>query len=166
MNKHIGKEQYYTMHCTRKITDTIHWVGGSDRRLALFENLFPIPRGVAYNSYLIMDEKTALIDTVDASISRQFLENIYHVLDGRTLDYLVVNHMEPDHCANIDELMLRFPNLTLVGNAKTFNLIRQFYVSGGQNFNRQGRGFSGPGKSQAYLLLRPHGPLARGYDGL
>lgn len=127
MNKHIGKEQYYTMHCTRKITDTIHWVGGSDRRLALFENLFPIPRGVAYNSYLIMDEKTALVDTVDASISRQFLENIYHVLDGRTLDYLVVNHMEPDHCANIDELMLRFPNLTLVGNAKTFNLIRQFY---------------------------------------
>ena len=87
------------MHCTRKITDHIVWVGGSDRRLALFENLFPIPRGVAYNSYLILDDKTAVVDTVDASIGRQFLENIQHALAGRSLDYLVVNHMEPDHCA-------------------------------------------------------------------
>lgn len=115
------------MRCTRKVTDSITWVGGSDRRLALFENLFPIPRGVAYNSYLIMDEKTALIDTVDSSITRQFLENILATLEGRALDYLVVNHMEPDHCANIDELMLRFPNLKIVGNVKTFALIQQFY---------------------------------------
>ena len=78
------------MHCTRKLNDSISWVGGNDRRLALFENLFPIPRGVSYNSYLITDEKTALIDTVDASISHQFLENIYSVLDGRSLDYLVI----------------------------------------------------------------------------
>ncbi|GAA6396213.1 FprA family A-type flavoprotein [Solibaculum mannosilyticum] len=115
------------MHCTRKITDSISWVGGCDRRLALFENLFPIPRGVAYNSYLIMDEKTALIDTVDSSISRQFVENVLSVLNGRTLDYLVVNHMEPDHCANIADLMLRFPDLKIVGNTKTFTFIRQFY---------------------------------------
>ncbi|HIW73600.1 MAG TPA: FprA family A-type flavoprotein [Firmicutes bacterium] len=115
------------MHCTRKLTDAVHWVGGSDRRLALFENLFPIPRGVAYNSYLLLDDKTALIDTVDSSISRQFLENVLHVLDGRPLDYLVVNHMEPDHCANIEELLLRFPSLKIVGNSKTFPLIRQFY---------------------------------------
>ncbi len=115
------------MHCTRKLNDTIHWVGGSDRRLALFENLFPIPRGVSYNSYLIMDEKTALIDTVDSSISRQFLENIYHVLDGRPLDFLIVNHMEPDHCAGIEELLYRFPGLKIVGNTKTLTLIRQFY---------------------------------------
>ncbi len=115
------------MHCTRKLTDSVSWVGGCDRRLALFENLFPIPRGVAYNSYLIMDEKTALIDTVDSSISRQFIENILFVLDGRTLDYLVVNHMEPDHCSNIADLMLRFPNLKIVGNPKTFPLIQQFY---------------------------------------
>lgn len=115
------------MHCTRKLTDAITWVGGSDRRLALFENLFPIPRGVAYNSYLIMDEKTALMDTVDRSISRQFLENVTHGLGGRGLDYLVVDHMEPDHCANIEELMLRFPSMKLVGNEKTFALIRQFY---------------------------------------
>ncbi|MFR9215935.1 MAG: FprA family A-type flavoprotein [Ruthenibacterium sp.] len=115
------------MHCTRRLTDDITWVGGSDRRLALFENLFPIPRGVAYNSYLIMDEKTALMDTVDRSISRQFLENVTHGLGGRGLDYLVVDHMEPDHCANIEELMLRFPSMKLVGNEKTFALIRQFY---------------------------------------
>lgn len=115
------------MHCTRKLTDAITWVGGSDRRLALFENLFPIPRGVAYNSYLITDEKTALMDTVDRSISRQFLENVTHGLGGRGLDYLVVDHMEPDHCANIEELMLRFPGMKLVGNEKTFALIRQFY---------------------------------------
>ena len=115
------------MYCTRKITDNITWVGGSDRRLALFENLFPIFRGVAYNSYLIADEKTALVDTVDSSLSRQFLENIYHTLDGRSLDYLIVNHMEPDHCANIEELMFRFPEMKVIGNAKTLNFIRQFY---------------------------------------
>ena len=115
------------MYCTRKITDNITWVGGSDRRLALFENLFPISRGVAYNSYLIADEKTALVDTVDSSLSRQFLENIYHTLDGRSLDYLIVNHMEPDHCANIEELMFRFPAMKVIGNAKTLNFIRQFY---------------------------------------
>ena len=115
------------MHCTRNVTQSIVWVGGSDRRLALFENLFPIPRGVAYNSYVILDEKTALMDTVDSAITRQFLENVEYALGGRSLDYLVVNHMEPDHCANIAELMLRYPQMQLVGNAKTFGLIRQFY---------------------------------------
>ncbi len=115
------------MHCTRNVTESILWVGGCDRRLALFENLFPVSRGVAYNSYLILDEKTALVDTVDSSISRQFLENVYHALNGRSLDYLVVNHMEPDHCANIEELMLRFPKLRIVGNVKTLTFIRQFY---------------------------------------
>lgn len=115
------------MYCTRKLTDSITWVGGNDRRLALFENLFPIPRGVSYNSYLIVDEKTALIDTADASITRQFLENIFHTLDGRSLDYLIVNHMEPDHCANIEELLHRFPDLKIVGNTKTISMIGQFY---------------------------------------
>lgn len=115
------------MYCTRKIAETITWVGGSDRRLALFENLFPIPRGVSYNSYLISDEKTALMDTVDSSIRQQFLENILHALGGRKLDYLVVNHMEPDHCSNIEELMLRFPEMKIVGNVKTLQFIRQFY---------------------------------------
>lgn len=116
------------MRCTRNISDSVIWVGGCDRRLSLFENLFPIPRGVTYNAYLILDDKTALVDTVDASISRQFLENVLGTLDGRPLDYLVVNHMEPDHCANIEELMLRFPGLKIVGNAKTFAFMRQFYA--------------------------------------
>ena len=74
------------MYCTRKVTDSIHWVGGNDRRLALFENLFPIPNGVSYNSYVILDEKTALMDTADPSIRSQFLENVKHVLNGRSLD--------------------------------------------------------------------------------
>lgn len=115
------------MYRTRPLTENIYWTGGEDRRLALFENLFPIPRGVAYNSFLILDEKTALIDTVDSSITRQFLENIRQILQGRPLDYLIVNHMEPDHCANIEELALRFPNMKVVGNQKTLQLIRQFY---------------------------------------
>lgn len=115
------------MYCVRKLNDDVVWVGGNDRRLALFENLFPIPRGVSYNAYLIRDEKTALMDTVDASISRQFFENIAHVLDGRPLDYLIVNHMEPDHCANIEDLAHRYPTMKIVGNAKTLQLLRQFY---------------------------------------
>ena len=115
------------MHCTRKITNQIVWVGGSDRRLALFENLFPIPRGVSYNSYLIIDEKVALLDTVDASISRQFLENITHELAGRTIDYLIVNHMEPDHGSCIEDLLIRYPDMKLIGNAKTIKLIKQFF---------------------------------------
>jgi len=115
------------MHCVQEIAPKVFWVGGSDRRLELFENMFPLPNGVAYNSYLIMDEKTALIDTVDRSISQLYLENITHVLGGRDLDYLVVNHMEPDHCANIEEIARRYPNVKLVGNKKTFQFIEQFY---------------------------------------
>jgi flavorubredoxin len=102
-------------------------VGGSDRRLERFENMFPLPNGVAYNSYLIADEKTALIDTADSSISALFLENVTHVLAGRPLDYLIVNHMEPDHCANIEEIVRRYPDIRVVGNAKTFQFFSQFY---------------------------------------
>jgi flavorubredoxin len=116
-----------TMYCVQEISPSIFWVGGSDRRLELFENMFPLPNGVAYNSYLIMDEKTALVDTVDRSISQLYLENITHVLGGRELDYLIVNHMEPDHCANIEEIVRRYPNVKLVGNKKTFQFMEQFY---------------------------------------
>ena len=116
------------MHCFRKVTNDLYWVGGSDRRLELFENLFPIPRGVSYNSYLLLDEKTVLFDTVDNSIGRQFLDNITALLNGRALDYLVVNHMEPVHCSMIADLMLRYPDMQIIGNAKTFPMIRQFYA--------------------------------------
>ena len=115
------------MHCVQAVTPHIFWVGGNDRRLERFENMFPLPHGVAYNSYLILDEKTALMDTVDAAISAVFLENLTHTLAGRELDYLIVNHMEPDHCANIEELLRRYPRLQIVGNRKTFQLIEQFY---------------------------------------
>ena len=117
------------MHCVQKVSEKIYWVGGNDRRLERFENMFPIQKGVSYNSYLIMDEKTALVDTVDSAIRDQFLENIKHVLDGRELDYLIINHMEPDHCGNIEELLRMYPNLKIVGNAKTFQFFEQFYVT-------------------------------------
>lgn len=122
------KGRISTMHCFRKVTNDLYWVGGSDRRLELFENLFPIPRGVSYNSYLLLDEKTVLFDTVDNSIGRQFLDNITALLNGRALDYLVVNHMEPDHCSMIADLMLRYPDMQIIGNAKTFPMICQFYA--------------------------------------
>lgn len=115
------------MYCIQEIAPKVFWVGGSDRRLALFENMFPLPNGVAYNSYLITDDKTALIDTVDRSISDLYLENVTHVLNGRTLDYLVINHMEPDHCANIEEIARRYPKVKIIGNKKTFQFIEQFY---------------------------------------
>ena len=118
------------MECARKIGEQLYWVGASDRRLALFENVYPIPKGVAYNSYLLVDEKTVLLDTVDQAVNRQFLDNIKAVLNGRTLDYLVVNHMEPDHCAVIEELIIRYPDLKLICNAKTVAMIKQFYDFG------------------------------------
>lgn len=114
------------MYCVRKVTEDLFWVGGNDRRLALFENIHPIPRGVSYNSYLLLDEKTVLFDTVDWSIGRQFLENIEHVLAGRPLDYLVINHMEPDHGAFIEELILRYPKAVIISTEKSIMFMRQF----------------------------------------
>ena len=115
------------MQNIRKITEDIFYVGASDRRLALFENIYPIERGVSYNSYIVLDEKTVLLDTVDHSVSREFLENVEAALSGRSLDYLVVNHMEPDHCSVIAELVLRYPAMKIIGNAKTVQMIKQFY---------------------------------------
>jgi len=115
------------MHNIYEISPDIYWIGGSDRRLELFENMFPLPNGVAYNSYIILDEKTAILDTVDASISALYQENIEHALAGRKLDYLVINHMEPDHCANIEEIVRRHPEVKIVGNQKTFQFMRQYY---------------------------------------
>ena len=114
------------MHCVRKVCEDLYWVGGNDHRLALFENIFPLPKGVSYNSYLLMDEKTVLFDTVDWDVCRQMLENIRHVLQDRPLDYLVVNHMEPDHCEGIEELLLRYPDLQVISTEKSFLLMRQF----------------------------------------
>ncbi len=115
------------MYCVKAIKDDLFWVGGSDRRLALFENDYPIPRGVSYNAYVLLDEKTVLFDTVDRALTEQFFENVEHVLNGRTLDYVVVNHMEPDHCATLGEIVRRYPQVQVVCNAKTVPIIKQFY---------------------------------------
>lgn len=117
------------MSYTREIAPHIHAIGISDRRLERFENLFPLPNGVTYNSYLITGEVNILMDTVDQSVIRPFLENIETLLQGQPLHYLLITHMEPDHCSAIDLLVQRYPNLRLVGNAKTFQLLEQFYPS-------------------------------------
>lgn len=114
------------MYCVRNVTEDLYWVGGNDRRLHLFENIHPIPRGVSYNAYLLLDEQTVLFDTVDWSACRQLLENIEHVLAGRSLDYLVINHMEPDHGASIEEILLRYPETKVISTEKAFLLMRQF----------------------------------------
>jgi flavorubredoxin len=114
------------MHNVRKVTDNLYWVGANDHRLHLFENIHPIPQGVSYNAYLLMDESTVLFDTIDWSECRQLLENMDHVLQGRPLDYLVINHMEPDHGASIEEILLRHPDCTIISTPKSFMLMRQF----------------------------------------
>ena len=116
------------MHHAISIREDLFWVGGNDRRLALFENVFPIPRGVSYNAYVLLDEKTVLFDTVDKSVSGVFFESLALVLAGRKLDYLIVNHMEPDHAATMEELVLRYPEVTIVTNAKAVAMIRQFFL--------------------------------------
>lgn len=117
------------MYCTRSITSDLHYLGASDRRLALFENAYPIPRGVSYNAYLLLDEKTVLLDTVDLAVGELFFENLEQVLQGRKLDYVVVNHVEPDHCATLGALLRRHPETQVVGNAKTVTMIGQFFCS-------------------------------------
>lgn len=114
------------MNNVRKITEDLYWIGGNDRRLALFENIHPIPRGVSYNSYLLLDKKTVLFDTVDWSVGRQFLDNIEYLLDGRKLDYMVINHVEPDHAASIEEILIRYPEVKVVSTEKAFMLMTQF----------------------------------------
>ena len=115
------------MHCAKSMGNDLFYVGGSDRRLSLFENVYPIPNGISYNSYIVMDEKTILLDTVDSSIRDLFIANVNHVLNGRTLDYLVVNHMEPDHCRTIIDIITLYPEVKIIGNTKTFNIMKQLY---------------------------------------
>lgn len=115
------------MQNIQKIHENLIYVGASDRRLALFENVYPIPRGVSYNSYVLLDEKTVLFDTVDASVAQQFYENVEAALAGRKLDYVVVHHMEPDHAATLMDLLLRHPETTVVTTAKAAQMIEQFF---------------------------------------
>lgn len=122
------------MHCVRKVTEDLFWVGGNDKRLHLFENIHPIEDGVSYNSYLLLDEKTVLFDTADWSVGRQFIENVEYVLNGRKLDYMVINHMEPDHCASMEEIILRYPDVKIVSTEKSLMLMHQFNYTVDENF--------------------------------
>ena len=115
------------MNNTRKLTDSLFWVGVNDRRIALFENVYPVPTGMSYNSYVLLAEKTALFDTVDASFTHDFLENVTAALKGRTLDYLIVNHMEPDHCASIADVIAAYPEAKIVCTAKAVGMMKQFF---------------------------------------
>jgi len=115
------------MYDIRKVSDDVIYLGCSDRRLSLFESAYPIPNGISYNSYLINDEKTVLFDTVDKSCSGQFFQNLEAALDGRNLDYLVVQHMEPDHCALIEDVVALYPEVKVVCSTKTVTLIKQFF---------------------------------------
>ena len=114
------------MYCVQNITSDILYVGASDRRLALFENVYPIPRGVSYNAYLVLDEKTVLMDAVEETVAVRFQENLEYGLNGRSLDYVVVNHMEPDHSASLAGVLRRWPEAKVVGNAKTLSMLTQF----------------------------------------
>ena len=115
------------MHNEIKIKDDLYYVGGSNRRLALFENVYPVPEGASYNSYLLLDEKTVLFDGVDESVSTIFFETIDHVLAGRPLDYIVIHHAAPDHAATIAAILLRPPGATLVTNALAFRFLPNFF---------------------------------------
>ena len=115
------------MYCTRNVTKDLFWVGGNDRRLALFEGVYQIPRGVSYNSYLLLDEKTVLFDTVDTAVCQVFFENIDHVLNGRKLDYLVVQHMEPDHSGTVSALLARHPETVIVTNSKVLVQLKNYF---------------------------------------
>ena len=115
------------MRTTRKISDNIYYLGANDRRIALFENLFPLNNGISYNSYFIDDEKTAVTDTVDRFVSDFFFENLAQLLNGRPLDYLIVHHMEPDHAANIGRLIEMYPNMQVVCSLKANQMIKQFF---------------------------------------
>ena len=123
------------MYCIRNVTEDLFWIGANDHRLALFENAHPIPNGVSYNSYVLLDEKTVLFDTVDWAVCRQFLENLEHVLNERPLDYIVVNHFEPDHGASLEEVILRHPEATIICSTKAVNIIKQFNIAVNKDFD-------------------------------
>ena len=117
------------MHCTRKIHDDLIWVGADDRRLFCFEGVYGVPEGVSYNSYVLLDEKTVLFDTVDKAVYEVFFENVAYALNGRKLDYLLISHMEPDHAATIESLLLRYPEARILCNAKVKTMLAQFFPS-------------------------------------
>lgn len=115
------------MYCTRKVTDDLTWIGADDRRLAMFEGVYSVPDGVSYNSYLLLDDKVVVFDTVDTAVCEVYFENLEHALDGRKIDYLIVQHMEPDHAGTLSEFLLRYPDVTIVCNEKSKTMMENFF---------------------------------------
>ena len=115
------------MYNVKQITKDLYYAGANDRRIALFEGVYSVPSGVSYNSYILLDDKTVLLDTVDKAVSHQFFENVEHVMNGRNLDYLVINHMEPDHCAEIQTIVNKYPQVKIVCNQKIQQMITQYF---------------------------------------
>jgi flavorubredoxin/flavin reductase (DIM6/NTAB) family NADH-FMN oxidoreductase RutF len=115
------------MHNERLVKEDVYWIGGNDRRLFVFEGVYPSERGVSYNSYLVLGEKNVLLDTVDKAVGAVFFEGLEYLLKGGSLDYVIVQHMEPDHSACLSEIVLRYPNVTIVATRKTAVMIKQFF---------------------------------------
>ena len=115
------------MHCERKITDDLYYIGASDRRIERFENAYPVPEGVSYNSYVLLDDDVTVFDIADRSVIGQYFQNLETVLDGRPVSYLVIDHVEPDHCATLADFMVRYPETRIVTNVKALNFIKQFF---------------------------------------
>lgn len=140
-----------------KITSDIKYVGVNDHQVDLFEGQYVVPNGMAYNSYVVLDEKIAVMDTVDIHFEKEWLANVETALDGRTPDYLVVQHMEPDHSANIQNFMKKYPDTTIVGNAKTFTMMDQFFAldSGVKRLTVQDKGTLSLGKHELTFVFAP-----------
>ena len=149
-----------------KITDSVIYVGANDHEVDLFEGQYVVPNGMAYNSYVILDDKTAVMDTIDRRKTDEWMSNVEKALDGRKPDYLIVQHMEPDHSASIGAFVEKYRDVTVVGNKKTFNMIRQFFPSHGdeEHTYRGKRRCSGAGSSYPELRIRADGTLAGGND--
>ena len=145
------------MYCTRKVREDLIWVGADDRRLVCFEGVYGVPDGVSYNSYLLLDEKTVLFDTVDKAVYEVFFENVAHALGGRKLDYLLISHMEPDHAATIEGLILRYPEVRILCNAKVKAMLGQFFLkdySDRIDLVKEGDSFS-TGRHELSFIMAP-----------
>ena len=154
----------------KHISSAILGVGVDDTTIDLFESQYPVPTGVSYNSYVILDEKTTILDTVDHRATEEWLANLTEALDGRKPEYLIVSHMEPDHGANIAKLAALYPEMKVVGNAKTLPVYGSVLRPGGgcqrPSCDRKGRRKPESGQPHPDFRVRTHGPLAGGHGQL
>ncbi|MCR5149502.1 MAG: FprA family A-type flavoprotein [Eubacterium sp.] len=114
------------MHNTIRVNNDVTYIGASDRRIALFENAYPVGNGMSYNSYLVTDKKTVLLDTCDSTVEKQFLENLENALAGKALDHIIINHMEPDHSASLKAVLEKYPSATVIGTMQVSKMVQQF----------------------------------------